>query len=497
MIPQPRSRSEFHSADDSSIDPVHTLEQHLLAGFSGDLALDLVLNDLVARAAVATNANAAALALVRDDEMVCRAATGKLAPDLGVALNPRDGLSGACLKTHQPQISVDTEFDPRVDPAVPRLGIRSILIVPVFDSSQFDNGNIARFTGVLEVFSTLPGAFSQAEQKILQGFAEECARIRHDVFELTPHKPASAPLALSEIALHPVAIPLSATPDFVERPSGTELSAAVIPSVRHSSYDLWSLLLGTLALFAIIGVSFLIGYRVGWLHPTEPRVGSAQSLDAEKPPVETAVTPTSSVEQKTTAVPPKPATKRESARLAKSGSAFPRPAANQDELVVYDKGKVIFRLKPGSTKPEDLQAENARNNQGKREFAKPIQTADGNSGAVVQASSTVRIPALNSQQDNSQKILLSPEEAQTRLLKRIDPEYPAEALASRRSGRVVLEVNVAENGAVASVHTVSGDPLLARAASAAVRNWRYEPYRQGDHAAKFQTDVTLSLTLPN
>jgi TonB family protein len=297
--------------------------------------------------------------------------------------------------------------------------------------------------------------------------------------------------------LHPAAIPLSATPDFVERPSGTELGAAVIPSARQSSYDLWSLLLGTLALFAIIGVSFLIGYRVGWLHPTEPRVWSAQSLAAEKPPVETAVTPTSSVAQKTTAVPPKLAAKRESARFAKSVSPSPRPAANQDELVVYEKGKVIFRLKPGSTKPEDLQAEDVRNNQGKREFAKPIETADGNGGAVVQASSTARIPALNSQQDNSQKILLSPKEAQTRLLKRVDPEYPAEALASRRSGKVVLKVNVAENGAVASVHTVSGDPLLARAASTAVRNWRYEPYRQGDHAAKFQTDVTLSFTLPN
>ena len=73
--------------------------------------------------------------------MVCRAATGHLAPDLGIPLNIRDGLSGACLQTRQPQLSVDTEFDPRVDPAISRrLGIRSILIVPVFDMNhaQFD-----------------------------------------------------------------------------------------------------------------------------------------------------------------------------------------------------------------------------------------------------------------------------------------------------------------------------------------------------------------------
>src|SRR5580698_6344702 len=147
MFPQPMSRSELRP-DDSSLDPTGVLEQHLRAGFPPDLALDLVLNELVVRAAEATRATAAALALVRGDQMVCRAATGHLAPDLGVPLNTRDGLSGACLQTRQPQLSVDTEFDPRIDPAVSRrLGIRSILIVPVFDVN-----NRAKFSGVLEVF---------------------------------------------------------------------------------------------------------------------------------------------------------------------------------------------------------------------------------------------------------------------------------------------------------------------------------------------------------
>src|SRR5271165_2184368 len=136
MFPHPMSRSEFQ-ADDSSPDPTQTLEQHLFAGFPPDLALDLVLNELVVRAAEATRASAAALALLRGDEMVCRAATGRLAPDLGIPLNTRDGLSGACLKTHQPQLSVDTESDPRVATATPRgLGIRASLIVPVYDRSD-------------------------------------------------------------------------------------------------------------------------------------------------------------------------------------------------------------------------------------------------------------------------------------------------------------------------------------------------------------------------
>jgi TonB family protein len=61
----------------------------------------------------------------------------------------------------------------------------------------------------------------------------------------------------------------------------------------------------------------------------------------------------------------------------------------------------------------------------------------------------------------------------------------------------VLEVQVAKDGSVSNIRTLSGDPLLAAAATAAVRTWRYHPYRQHDHPAQFQTDVTLSFALPN
>ena len=149
-----------------------------------------------------------------------------------------------------------------------------------------------------------------------------------------------------------------------------------------------------------------------------------------------------------------------------------------------------------------------------KRLAKP-DSARKDSDSVVEASSTTRITTTKLAPTKlapaklaptkpaptkivpSQIVWLSPAQAETRLLNRAEPQYPREALAAHRAGDVVLEVQVAEDGSISSIRTLSGDPLLAAAATEAVRNWRYQPYRQHDHPAQFQTDVTLSFSLPN
>jgi protein TonB len=171
-----------------------------------------------------------------------------------------------------------------------------------------------------------------------------------------------------------------------------------------------------------------------------------------------------------------------------SGKAATRTSPAGDELVVYEKGKVIFRMKPAPAKRQ-AKADSTRQ--------------DGDS--VVEASSTSRIATTKLATTKTattkiapaQSVWLSPAHAETRLLRRTEPQYPPAALASHRAGNVVLEVQVAEDGSVSSIRTLSGDPLLAAAATEAVRNWRYQPYREHDHPAQFQTDVTLSFSLPN
>jgi len=109
---------------------------------------------------------------------------------------------------------------------------------------------------------------------------------------------------------------------------------------------------------------------------------------------------------------------------------------------------------------------------------------------VVQASSSKRIGSRSA-------VWLAPNEAEQRLLSRVDPPYPADAIAAHRSGNVVLEVNVGEDGTVTSVRPLLGDPLLTGAAAAAVRSWRYQPYRLHDQPSSFQTDVTMTFQLSN
>lgn len=450
------SRPQFYP-DDLSADPTSILEQHVLAGFPPDLALDLVLNDLVVRAAEATHATAAALALSRGAEMVCRAATGPLAADLGVPLNTRDGLSGACLETRQPQLSVDTEFDPRIDPVISRrLGIRSILIVPIFDARDH-----TQFAGILEVFSSSPAAFSHHDQRMLEGLADECGRIRQSAMEMSQRKPS---LAASPQFVAPKFDPPEILPAqfHMEEPAPADFAAPVSPQSHRPPYEAWALVLGGLTILAAIAVSFLIGSRIGWLNPASTMVSRQISQpEADSIP----------------AVSRKPETAKPA--VPKVAAAKLATAANADELVVYEKGKVVFRMKPRAAKPERMK--DSRTNP---DSSRP----EGD--AIVEASSTTKMAA-------GSGVWLSPDQAEERLLSRTEPQYPAEALAAHHAGDVVLEVQVSENGSVFSIRTLSGDPLLAAAAADAVRNWRYQPYRRRDRPSRFQTDITMTFALPD
>ena len=81
--------------------------------------------------------------------------------------------------------------------------------------------------------------------------------------------------------------------------------------------------------------------------------------------------------------------------------------------------------------------------------------------------------------------------AAPRLVRRVDPAYPAIAVAARVSATVQLEAEVDARGEVARVSVERGHPLFDEAAVAAVRQWRYQPLLLNGEPTGFILTVTV------
>lgn len=69
--------------------------------------------------------------------------------------------------------------------------------------------------------------------------------------------------------------------------------------------------------------------------------------------------------------------------------------------------------------------------------------------------------------------------------------YPT-APNSAAQGKVTLRAVVGTEGTVNRIDVLSGSPLLAKAASRAVRHWRYAPYEVNGKAVEAETDVVIN-----
>jgi protein TonB len=83
------------------------------------------------------------------------------------------------------------------------------------------------------------------------------------------------------------------------------------------------------------------------------------------------------------------------------------------------------------------------------------------------------------------------------LVAHTEPPYPAEATAAGIEGKVALEIVVGRNGEILELSIRSGPPILAEAASQAVREWRYRPTTVNGVPVEVATDVEVTFTLPN
>jgi TonB family protein len=232
---------------------------------------------------------------------------------------------------------------------------------------------------------------------------------------------------------------------------------------------------------AVLALAVLLGWmvgRVGWTMavnraPAQVPMTSEEAQTAARvgpdartapPRLEEPSTPATPV---TSALSPpavaKPALKPKVERAA--------PIELNGGLVVYEHGKVVFRMGPSEQESSSK--------------AEPGVVA---SGAIQNAATR--------EDDGSAVLAPIPTPSNSYLLERVEPLYPEAARQQHIQGRVVLNVLVGRSGLVREAGVISGDPQLAKAATDAVRQWRFNPHKLNGKAVEFETRITVNFELP-
>jgi TonB family protein len=408
---------------------------------SAGLALDVVLNEIVEQACLATAATGAAIILERDGEMVCRASSGVNAPELGARLSNEPGLTAECIKTRQVQRCDDAQADPRADIEASRsLGVRSVMILPLLQK-----GSLA---GVLEVFSSRPGAFKERDQLTLEALA---TRILKNLERGSEPFAVAPPNDLTPVAHSTATAPEDSQPESsnLKKEEEDDEAGSLVPGRSPGAgLDLVTIALALVVLTCAVTIGILAGFRLGWIKSGSGRNEVKNSASDTTSPPQAQVATAASVGSKSASVGGDKSALTGGKKTAAAGARDSSPP--EGSLLVYENGKEVFRAPP--------------------------VVSNGNQAGIIE---------------------VPPELAEGSLLHRVEPDYPEEARQQRIEGPVVLDVRTREDGAAEDVKLVSGQPILADAAIAAVKQWRFRPRMVKGQPVGMQTRVTLNFRLPH
>lgn len=82
-----------------------------------------------------------------------------------------------------------------------------------------------------------------------------------------------------------------------------------------------------------------------------------------------------------------------------------------------------------------------------------------------------------------------------KLIKRVPPVYPEEAIKHRLGGVVRLRVVIAKDGSVQNVRVVEGHAMLIQAAIDAVKQWKYQPTFLAGKPVEVETTIDVNFQL--
>lgn len=104
-------------------------------------------------------------------------------------------------------------------------------------------------------------------------------------------------------------------------------------------------------------------------------------------------------------------------------------------------------------------------------------------------------PPVSTQQFN-EPVSVSEEAERALMTRNVPATYPQEALGQKLHGLVILQATIGRDGAVEELKIVRGNFILCKAAIAAVKQWRFQPYTVGGRAAQVQTYITVNFNSP-
>ncbi len=105
-------------------------------------------------------------------------------------------------------------------------------------------------------------------------------------------------------------------------------------------------------------------------------------------------------------------------------------------------------------------------------------------------------PTTPTWQQSSEPVHLNEDAARALVVHSVDPVYPPEAMAQKLQGPVVLQASIGRDGTVQDVKLVRGYFVLAKAAIAAVKQWRFRPYNVNGRSLETQTVITINFSFP-
>ena len=104
----------------------------------------------------------------------------------------------------------------------------------------------------------------------------------------------------------------------------------------------------------------------------------------------------------------------------------------------------------------------------------------------------------NTPQSNSpspQRVRIDQKVSTGLLIRKVVPIYSEFARQAGIQGSVVLQALIDKNGNIEDLTLVSGHPVLAPAATKAVKQWKYKPYLLNGQAVKVETQIVVNFSL--